>query len=78
MKVTTEQSLSNFNFWSGAKDNAAELTDSQLDILESILEDIYPDGMDETAINDFFWFDFETAKEWLRITEEEEEEEINE
>lgn len=23
MKITTEQSLSNFNFWSGAKDNAA-------------------------------------------------------
>ena len=75
MKVTTEQSLSNFNFWSGAKDNAAELTDSQLDQVESILEYIYPDGMDETAINDFFWFDFETVKEWLGIEEEEETEE---
>ena len=78
MKVTTEQSLSNFNFWSGAKDNASELTDSQLDTVECILEDIYPDGMDETAINDLFWFDFETVKEWLGITEEEEEEEQNE
>ena len=78
MKVTTEQSLSNFNFWSGAKDNASELTDSQLDTIESILEDIYPDGMDETSVNDLFWFDFETVKEWLGITEEEEEEEVNE
>ena len=76
MKVTTEQSLSNFNFWSGAKDNASELTDSQLDTIESILEDIYPDGMDETSVNDLFWFDFETVKEWIGITEEEEE--INE
>ena len=79
MKVTTEQSLSNFNFWSGAKDNAAELTDAQLDTVECILEDIYPDGMDETSVNDLFWFDFETVKEWVGLTEEEEEEEeINE
>ena len=78
MKVTTEQSLSNFNFWSGAKDNASELTDSQLDTVESILEDIYPDGMDETSVNDLFWFEFDTVKEWLGITEEEEEEEVNE
>ena len=77
MKVYSEVSLSNFNFWSGAKDNASELTDSQLDTIESILEDIYPDGMDETSVNDLFWFDFETVKEWLGITEEEEEEEIN-
>lgn len=76
MKVTTEQSLSNFNFWSGAKDNSAELTSSQLDTVECILEDIYPDGMNETAINDFFWFEFDTVKEWLGI--EEEEEDINE
>ena len=76
MKVTTEQSLSNFNFWSGAKDNASELTDSQLDTIECILEDIYPDGMNETSVNDLFWFDFETVKEWLGITEEEED--INE
>ena len=77
MKVATEQSLSNFNFWSGAKDNAAELTASQLNTVESILEDIYPDGMSETSVNDLFWFDFETVKEWLGITEEEEED-INE
>ena len=76
MKVYSEVSLSNFNFWSGAKDNAAELTDAQLDTVECILEDIYPDGMSETSVNDLFWFDFETVKEWLGMTEEEED--INE
>ena len=75
MKVYSETSLSNFNFWSGAKDNAAELTDAQLDTVECILEDIYPDGMNETAVNDLFWFDFDTVKEWLGIEEEEETEE---
>ena len=39
---------------SGAKDNAETLTSEQLDMVESILEDAYPDGMEDTQINDFF------------------------
>ena len=73
MKIYSEKSLRNFEFWSGAKENANELTSAQLDEVETILEDLYPEGMDETQINDLFWFDFDTVKEWLGITDEEEE-----
>ena len=59
--------LRDFEFWSGAKSNAETLTDEQLDMVESILEDAFPDGMDETQINDIFWFDFDTIREWLGI-----------
>lgn len=72
MKIYSEKSLRNFEFWNGAKENANELTFEQLDEVENILEDLYPEGMDETEINDFFWFDFDTIKEWLGITDEEE------
>lgn len=72
MKIYSEKSLRNFEFWSGAKENANELTGAQLDSVETILEDLYPEGMDETQINDLFWFDFDTVKEWLGITDEEE------
>ena len=72
MKIYSEKSLRNFEFWSGAKENADELTSAQLDKVETILEDLYPEGMDETQINDLFWFDFDTIKEWLGITDEEE------
>lgn len=72
MKIYSEKSLRNFEFWSGAKENANELTSAQLDEVENILEDLYPEGMDETQINDFFWFDFDTIKDWLGITDEEE------
>ena len=72
MKIYSEKSLRNFEFWSGAKENANELTGAQLDEVETILEDLYPEGMDETQINDLFWFDFDTVKEWLGITDEEE------
>ena len=72
MKIYREKSLRNFEFWSGAKENANELTSAQLDKVETILEDLHPEGMDETQINDLFWFDFDTIKEWLSITDEEE------
>ena len=72
MKVYSEINLRDFGFWSGAKSNAETLTSEQLDIVESILEDAYPDGISETQINDFFWFDFDTIREWLGIKEEEE------
>lgn len=79
MKYYVEESLSNFQFWSGAKDNAAELTTEQLDQLESVLEDLYPDGdISDTQINDIMWFDFDWVKETLGIEDEEEEEEEEE
>ena len=74
MKVYSEINLRDFEFWSGAKSNAETLTSEQLDIVESILEDAYPDGISETQINDFFWFEFDTIREWLGIKDEEEEE----
>ncbi len=65
MKIYTEQSLRNFEFWSGAKDTVKYLTLEELDTIEAILEDAYPEGMDETEINDFFWFEEDTIAEWL-------------
>ena len=65
MKIYKEESLSNFEFWGGAKDRAEKLSCSELDQIESILDEIYPEGMDETTINDLFWVDFETVLEWI-------------
>ena len=57
MKIYTEVSLSNFEFWSGAEDLANELTDEQLDTIEAQLEMDYPDGIDEEGLNDLFRFE---------------------
>lgn len=57
MKIYTEKSLRDFEFWSGAKDRAEYLTEKDLDIIESELELEYPDGMDETEVNDLFWLE---------------------
>lgn len=72
MKIYEEKSLRNFEFWSGAKDTVKYLTDDELDTIESILEDAYPEGMEDTEINDFFWFDDDTIADWLGYNDFEE------
>lgn len=72
MKYFVEESLSNFQFWSGGKDRAELLSVEQLDTVEQMLEEIEPaDGWSDTAINDFFWFDFDTICKWLGYADEE-------
>lgn len=65
MKIYEEKSLRNFEFWSGAKDTAKYLTEEELDTIENILEDMYPDGMEDTQINDIFWFEDDWIAEML-------------
>lgn len=65
MKVYTETTLRDFEFWCGAKDTAEHLTDRELEAIESIFEDLYPDGMEDTQINDVFWFEEDWIAEML-------------
>ena len=66
MKIIIEDKrLRDFDFWSGAKDTVEKLTTDELDTIEYLLEDAYPDGMTETQINDLFWFDTDIVAEWL-------------
>lgn len=72
MKLYKEESISNFEFWSGAKDKAEYLTQEEFNTIESILEDSYPEGMSETQLNDLFWFEEDTIAEWLGYNDFEE------
>ena len=78
MRIYKEESLRYFDFWSGGASNAEELDYDQLDELEAILEDMYPDGMTATELNDLMWFDFDTVKEWLGIEDSDDEDEFDE
>lgn len=84
MKYTVDESLREFQFWSGAKETAKHLSAEQLDQMESILEDCYSDGMTDTQINDIFWFEQDWIAEqlgfrsWEHLTGKEEPEEESE
>ena len=65
MKIYTESSICNFEFWSGAKDTVKYLTASELEEIEAILEELYPEGMSGTELNDIFWFEDDWIAEML-------------
>lgn len=67
MKIYREESLSNFEFWSGAKDFAEKLTDNELGQIEDNLTELYPDGIDEIQLNDLFWFEPEAICDWFGL-----------
>ena len=71
MTITYELDLNSFEAWSGAKDTLDRIQrEGKCSLLEQILEDIYPDGMTETELNDLLWFEPETVYEWLGIRSE--------
>lgn len=78
MKTYMETSLRNFDFWSGATYTAEHLTNKELDIIESALKELYPDGCDETTVNDIFWFERDFIAECLGYRDWEELEENGE
>lgn len=51
MKIYKDYYLHDFNFWGGAKDDFT--------VIESGLEEMYPDGIEETELNDLFRFDID-------------------
>lgn len=65
MKVFVETDIATMRdkdeFWGGAEDFAANLTDAECDALTSTLEELYPDGIDRTQLNDILRFD----REWV-------------
>ena len=65
MKVYREITLTEFEFWAGARDRVKYLTDGELERIEQVLEELYPKGIDETELNDLFWFKEDLIAEWL-------------
>lgn len=77
MKIISETNLTDFGYWGGAKATADHIWEEKgLDgwnQLDAILTDMYPDGIDETELNDLLWFESDTVYEWLGIDSEEDE-----
>lgn len=80
MTITYELDLNRFEAWSGAKYTLDRIQrEGKCEKLENVLEELYPDGMTETELNDLLWFDSESVYEWLGIRSEEQiEKEIKE
>jgi hypothetical protein len=63
--------LSDYQPWSGAIQTWSLIKDAnKLDELDSLLEEVYPEGLDETELNDLLWFEPEWILESLGISDE--------
>ena len=67
MIVINDCSLTAFQWWGGAELNARMLSFSELDALDNILTDLYPDGVDSTMLNDLMWFEFDFVCDLLGL-----------
>ena len=73
MIIKTEKNLRNFEAWSGAIETKNLILDAGLEEeFEGLIEELYPDGLSETELNDILWFDSDWILENLGIKEEEE------
>lgn len=68
MTIKSEISLENFQAWSGAVSTLNRIiNEGKCNQLEFMLEEMYPDGMTDTELNDLLWHDSDTVFEWLDI-----------
>jgi hypothetical protein len=72
MKIINDNlSLRNFDAWSGAKDTKQLILDNNKeDEFEFMMQDLYPEGMTETQLNDILWFETDWICETLGIDNE--------
>lgn len=70
MTIIKEERLEDFKFWSAAAYLAERMTSEEFSIIEELLEELYPDGMEEGQVNDFFWFEGDTIAQTLGYEDE--------
>jgi hypothetical protein len=80
MKTFNENTtLANFDAWSGAVETKERIiNEGKAEEFDSLIEELYPDGLSETALNDLLWFEEDWLFESLGIDNEEEEEDDEE
>ena len=71
MKTFNENTtLGNFKAWSGAVDAQKEIIEAgKEEEFDSLIDELYPDGLSETTLNDLLWFETDWLYEMLGIEE---------
>ena len=76
MKVISEIGLREFNAWSGAADTQKTIIENNKeDEFDRLIDELYPDGLSDTQLNDILWFESDWCLENVGISEDEDEDE---
>ena len=73
MKITIDdQCLEDLHTWSGATETKRVILEANKgQEFEDLIGELYPDGIDDTQLNDILWFESDWIFEQLGIDEEE-------
>lgn len=75
MKVYEELNLKDFKTWSGATITKERIIkEGKEEEFEMLIDELYPEGVDATDLNDYLWFNDEEIYDILGIQTELEEE----
>ena len=70
--INDNLTLRDFKAWSGAVDTQETiLNEDKGEEFNSLIEELYPDGIGQTQLNDLLWFDSDWLYEMLGIADEE-------
>lgn len=70
IKITSEINIEDFEAWSGGKDTLDRIIEEGKEKeFEYYINDLYPDGIDKTQLNDILWFDSQQVFQDLGINE---------
>lgn len=68
MILTTETNLRNFNAWSGAVDTKETIiNEGKEEDFNYLIDELHPEGLTETQLNDLLWFEEDFLFENLGI-----------
>lgn len=71
MTIIRELSFEDFEPWSGAVYTHQIICNKgKAELFDSVLEELYPEGLSETALNDILWFDSEWCLQAVGIKNE--------
>ena len=79
MKIYKETGIADFEAWSGGEYTKETILEAgKAEEFDTLIDELYPDGIEETNSHDLLWFESEWIFESLGITEDDEEEEDTE
>ena len=71
MKIISESNLYGFKAWSGAVDTKNTIIEAGKEYeFEALIDELYPDGLSDTQLNDILWFESEWLFDTLEIEAE--------
>lgn len=75
MIINSEIGIADFDAWSGTMDTKSRIIEEGMEEeFDAMMEELYPEGMTETQLNDILWFESDWIYSTLGIEEGDEDE----